>query len=259
MLPKIMKQFIFNLLALLLCSQAHSHTLFISDIDDTLKASQSNNKLVAALLSANTQSSIAGMSELYQHIEHSVNNIEFVYISAAPYILLNDLHAEFLTEHNFPSGQLILRARFENSFDFKVREITNIIKNRKNITKLIMIGDNGQADARVFKKISKKFPSISSSSFIRQTYHKTSNPNFNTAYVSPIEICIGLERDQNITCPRSFIKNIHKKILNERDTSNIGSYFFHPYMDCRKYTWPFKEINSPFLNDIGETLNYKCS
>ena len=145
----------------------------ISDIDDTIKESDVTNK--RALLN-NTFlrefESVQGMSETYRH--WAEEGTCFHYVSSSPWQLFTSLD-ELKSVHQFPVGTMHLR-------NFRLRDqllkkviirrqgkrvaIQRLIKNLP-LRRYILIGDSGEKDPEIYRKICRKNPNSIAAVFIR--------------------------------------------------------------------------------------------
>lgn len=150
----------------------------ISDIDDTIKDSKVGDRRE---LLANTFlrefRSVDGMADVYRNWESL--GASFHYVSSSPWQLYEALKA-INTDLGFPDGSMHLR-------NFRLRDqILNRFIIRKNekaseILKLvqamperefILIGDSGEKDPRIYRKICKRFPNQVRGVFIRSVAHR---------------------------------------------------------------------------------------
>lgn len=149
-------------------------TSIVSDIDDTIKETCVGNKHE---LLHNTFmrefKSVPEMAELYQHWASSGSS--FHYVSASPWQMFEALD-QWRKEDKFPMGTVHLR-------NFRLRDqlLKKVILHRKGkrsaIQKLIrnlprrryiLIGDSGEKDPEIYRKIARKFPSNIVGLFIRE-------------------------------------------------------------------------------------------
>lgn len=237
-------------------------TLVVSDIDDTLKASCSDSLKESIVFAPSIENELKGMSKVFKLIQ-DIEDVKFLYLSAAPEMIMQDLHYTFLEAHRFPKGKLKLKSIFDDTVEYKVRVIEKAVRKSKNIENLILIGDNGQQDALAYDLIAKKHADkLNVIQYIRQTYPphiKKALKPFQTPFVSPLEICVGLSEEELIDCPDSFIQELLEDIESEQTSSPFGSYYFHPYMNCVGYKWPYSYKDEPLLNLAGLALERKCS
>jgi phosphatidate phosphatase APP1 len=151
----------------------------ISDIDDTIKVSNVGDRRE---LLANTFlrefKGIEGMAELYDHWFQK--GAEFHYVSSSPW----QLHAPLLklqTEEGFPGGTIHLR-------NFRLRQhmverALLIRRHGKSTTikslfrtmperKFVLIGDSGEKDPEIYRKICRKYLPQVAGIFFRDMPHK---------------------------------------------------------------------------------------
>ena len=150
----------------------------VSDIDDTIKDSAVGDRRE---LLANTFlrkfRSIDGMAEVYRQWSHK--GAGFHYVSSSPWQLFQSLQG-LQTDHGFPVGTLHLR-------NFRLRDqlLKRVIVRRQGkavaITKLlkrmpgrevVLVGDSGEKDPKIYRKICRKFPGRIRGVFIRDLEHR---------------------------------------------------------------------------------------
>jgi len=241
--------------------QLQAQTVLVSDIDDTIKASQVQSRFNKIRYAGALVNEIKGMSELYTHFASEMPGLKFEYLSSAPKILMQKNHASFLDFNSFPNGVLRLReVFFDSSFEHKVKNIEQIILKQKPQT-LILIGDNAEMDPEIYNFIDSKYSNkINILQFIRVTYPLTAPLAENqTGFISPLEICLKVEEAGLAPCQDSLIEHFFQEMLSEESSSNFGSYYFHPYMNCKGYQWPDLNLTSPEkLDEISSFLESKC-
>ncbi len=145
----------------------------ISDIDDTIKHSQVSDKR-ALLVNTFLREfrGIEGMAELYRQWHQE--GLAFHYVSSSPWQLFDALQS-INTVLGFPAGTMHLR-------NFRLRDqlLKKLIIERKGkaveIQKLllampqrqfILIGDSGEKDPKIYRKVCRQFPQQISGVFIR--------------------------------------------------------------------------------------------
>lgn len=153
----------------------------VSDIDDTIKDSAVGDRRE---LLANTFlrkfRSIDGMAEVYR--QWSKQGAGFHYVSSSPWQLFQSLQG-LQTDLGFPVGTVHLR-------NFRLRDqlLKRVIVRRQGkavaITKLlkrmpgremVLVGDSGEKDPKIYRKICRKFPGRIRAVFIRDLEHRPFN------------------------------------------------------------------------------------
>lgn len=141
-------------------------TVVISDIDDTLKKSNSMGKPVEQAYHFLRKIPYMEMRDLFSEIKRSgrQNNEEtkFYYVSAAYQFTFNA--QAWISKYQFPAGYSYLKTK-ENkapTYDFKMKTIQRILdEERKTLPPgetltVYMFGDNAQFDAQVYKDLDQK-------------------------------------------------------------------------------------------------------
>jgi len=146
----------------------------ISDIDDTIKESSVTNR--RELLN-NTFlrefESVQGMAETYRRWAEA--GTCFHYVSSSPWQLFTSLD-ELKSVHQFPVGTMHLRNfRLRDQLLKKViirrqgkRVAIQRLMNNLPLRRFILIGDSGEKDAEIYRKICRKNPNSVAAVFIRE-------------------------------------------------------------------------------------------
>lgn len=148
---------------------AFASSLLITDVDDTIKDSRVRDywEMIKRGPRTGPEMMIPGMRELLYRAVENGHADKLYYVSKIP-SFLNDFHYEFLEKNTFPDGVLVTRG-FERNFKYK--NIKSILEYEKP-KNLILIGDNGEADAEIYNKIRKyaEQRNIKVRIFIRRAY-----------------------------------------------------------------------------------------
>ncbi|KAF8674948.1 hypothetical protein RHS04_06807 [Rhizoctonia solani] len=160
---------------------ADSGWVVISDVDDTIKVSQVNNRI--ALL-RNTfvadPSAVPGMPELYASLNTQLNNPSWFYLSASPWQLYPFLHDFLNAQGRFPRGQLILRDMSRGAMPvylsaltmgtqaYKVDRLSKVHEwLPEPARRVVLIGDSTQKDPESYGEIARKWPNWVGAIWIR--------------------------------------------------------------------------------------------
>jgi phosphatidate phosphatase APP1 len=150
----------------------------VSDIDDTIKDSSVENRRE---LLTNTFlrefKSIDGMANTYRTWES--RGASFHYVSSSPWQLFQSLQ-KMHSEHDFPLGTMHLRNfRLRDQLLKKVAirrkgKATAIGQLMKNMPErdFVLVGDSGEKDAKIYLKMSRRFPGRVKGVFIRDLAHR---------------------------------------------------------------------------------------
>lgn len=164
--------------------------IVVSDIDDTVKISEVNNK--QALLKNTFERpyrAVEGMSEAYQKLKKSGAILH--YVSDSPWQLYAPLR-KFLKDAGFPSAVFHLKnfrlkdssffSLFDSPMESKPPQIERLLIDFPK-HEFILIGDSGQKDPEVYGEIARKYQGRIRHIYIRRvTSEKERNPRYFSAF-----------------------------------------------------------------------------
>lgn len=150
----------------------------VSDIDDTIKdSSVADRRELLANTFLREFRSIDGMAEVYQ--QWASLGAGFHYVSSSPWQLFQSLQG-LQTDHGFPMGTVHLR-------NFRLRDqllkrvilrrhgkavaISRLLKSMPD-REMVLVGDSGEKDPKIYRKICRKFPGRIKAVFIRDLEHR---------------------------------------------------------------------------------------
>ena len=170
-----------------------SKTVVISDIDDTIKKSNSMGKPLEQAVHFLQKKPYLLMRDLYNEIKFNARQREdtysFFYVSAAYSVTFKA--DKWIRKFDFPRGRTVLRDINNKvpTFEFKYNVISQILKQElKNLDsesneelRVYMFGDNAQFDALVYDQVKKELNLSNARIFIRDvraeaTYFDSSIP-----------------------------------------------------------------------------------
>lgn len=145
----------------------------ISDIDDTIVASNVTNKLrmifTVALTNARTRKPFPGVAALYRAL-HAQRNPVF-YVSKSPWNLYAPL-IEYLEIQGLPLGPLLLRDfGWRAEKEHKEKSIEDILRTYPKL-RFVLIGDSGEKDPEIYAGVVRRHPER-----IRAIYIRSVNPD----------------------------------------------------------------------------------
>lgn len=143
----------------------HSHAyLVISDVDDTIKITNSGNLWQAAWRGAFTKDVFPGMIDVYK--SWGSDDAKIYFVTASPSILRGKIN-ELLHTYNVPHERLITRSNiFESKLKYKVREFSKIM-DLHPIEEAILVGDDVGQDPEVFEEMKRLYPGRIIASYTR--------------------------------------------------------------------------------------------
>lgn len=245
-----------------------AQTLLVSDVDDTIKLAHVHSYKDMVYYAFDDTSRFMGMSDLYQLIAQDNPDLDIVYLSRAPTWIMQKRHKDFLRKGSFPQGLYI--GRSEQSKDqHKITALREVIEELKP-KKVILIGDNGEADPIVYRQIAKEFRSLGIEffQFIRVVYSNswwspaTPLAEEQTGFVTPIEISLELER-QGLMSKSSLQRLLVTRgpdLSNRKLKEKNGEYAFPYFVDCRDFRWKWDDRSAEFseLVTIKDRIVKRC-
>ncbi|WP_374028680.1 phosphatase domain-containing protein [Bdellovibrio bacteriovorus] len=223
---------------------ASAQTLFVSDVDDTIKLANVKDLAEAARYAFDDESRFMGMSELYHLLKRDQPDIHVVYLSKAPEWFMGGTHRRFLKNGNFPEGRYIPRTNYDSDVH-KLKTLRGLIAEIKP-QKVILIGDNGEQDADIYKAIADENPGVEFTQFIRIVYSRNSFVEWGArlhdgqvGFVTPIEVALDLEEKRFLTLSslQSLVNEMAPKILMQKSHGAKGEVAFPYFMNCRNFVW----------------------
>ena len=152
-----------------------SKVYVVSDIDDTIKKANSANGGVAQAYHFFRKKIYPEMRDLFVELKSAYESqgeeVEFVYVSAAPDILFNQ--QKWIKKHNFPAGSATLREFGSgDTYTYKMNTIRAKLKGFAPSDSVYFFGDNASKDAIVYRDITKEFGIVNSYIYIRDVTTK---------------------------------------------------------------------------------------
>lgn len=231
-------------LFLILSFNSFANVLVISDIDDTIKTSNSVGKWHQSIRFFLKNKPYYEMRDIFVEIENEARkngqDSEFYYVTAAPRIVFNA--KKFLKKYHFPYGPVTMKKLFprQNTYQYKTEKIREILEQTTpyQFDQIYFFGDNSSYDALVYRDLISEFGLKNAVVFIRDV--KTS--------ASPFDSELKIERLQNTNYFLSEIELIghpalaflskelkHKIFKKHQKNSLIPSYTLKTYFRRASY------------------------
>lgn len=149
-----MKKFIF-IITVLLSFNAWTSVSIVSDLDDTIKITNSDDTVDGAINAALKSDVFTGITEFFKGTKTYSNELHV--LSASPGILRGKIQAT-LKKRQIEYTSIILKdpAARESKFDYKVKAIRAIMA--KNPDDFILIGDDVGQDPEAYAEIQRLYP-----------------------------------------------------------------------------------------------------
>jgi hypothetical protein len=174
---------------LLLTTQAHAF-MVISDVDDTVKITNSGSATQAAWSGLFKNDVFPGMPEMYR--AWSAEGAQLHFVTASPKLIRSKMQ-QLLSHHNIPVASLVLRGNlFESKLHFKVREISRIM-DEFPAEDAVLVGDDVGKDPEVFLALRNKYGARILVSYVRPVQARDALEG-NIPYVTAFDIA-STERD----------------------------------------------------------------
>lgn len=217
----------------------NSPITLISDLDDTIKISNTESKLSTIYRGLFRSSAFAGMAELYVEIlKHSESKFHIV-SSSPPAIRKKILY--FLKKNHFPEAEVRLRDWIRESSipKYKLQAISELVERSQG--KVILVGDDTEHDANVFAQVNRKFPEKILARYIHvitgDPIPEGSTPFFTAFDLACAELAAGrLSNDQVLRVGEAVLKV-------EKNSRLIPKFSLKP---------PTQYV--PFLSIVDQTL-----
>jgi hypothetical protein len=254
-----MKKSILLVLCLTASFNLWSQSILVSDVDDTIKVSYVLDKDSTMANLPMLKNAFIGMPELYHAIASLKDNKAIKYLSNAPRRIIGKVHQKFLRANNFPEGELVARSIYDlkSGNRHKIDSIKEFIATYSP-KEMILVGDNGEADAIVYSTITKQFSDIPALTYIRQVY---SNIGFNGHIGKPLQegqIPFATSLDVSLDLYKrgvfsaetvtKLVNQIAPAIIEEADDEERGKPMAFPeWYDCRDFSLP----ELPVLPDLA--------
>lgn len=234
------KKNFFLFIFLVIAGQANANLLVISDIDDTVKTTNSVGKWHQKLRFFLKNKPYYSMRDLFVELEQEAmrngERSEFHYVTGAPRIIFNA--KKFLKKYHFPFTSVTMKKLIGdgNTYYYKMEKIREILNSQGDLhgshNQIYFFGDNSSYDDRVYRDIIKEFGLKNAHIFIRDV--KTDATSFDPE-IPQLQIenaYYYLSESQIIGHPAfSFLSSGIKQKIFEKHVKKalIPSYTFKTY------------------------------
>lgn len=143
--------------------------LLISDLDDTIKISHTQSKLVTVYRGLFRSSAFAGMAQLYAELLANHPESAFCVVTSSPPQIRRKVQF-FLAKNQFPSCEVMLRdwMRQPNILKYKLGSIMAMVEESgKKGRRAVLVGDDTEHDPEVFAHVAKRFPELVAARYLR--------------------------------------------------------------------------------------------
>jgi len=135
-----------------LSAQSFAGITIVSDLDDTIKISNSGSTIGAPINALKKTKVFAGIPEFFKNTKIYAEKLYI--LSASPTILHKRIEKSLKEKGIIHNGIILKRwSRFENRYDYKFKEIKNLME--QSSEQFILIGDDIGDDPEVYSEISR--------------------------------------------------------------------------------------------------------
>lgn len=140
--------------------------LLISDLDDTIKISHTQSKLVTVYRGLFRSAAFAGMAQLYGELLAHNPGSRFCVVSSSPPQIRRKIEY-FLAKNSFPAADITLRdwIRQTSIVKYKLGTILGIVESSPH--PVLLIGDDTEHDPEVFAHVAKRHPEKVAARYLR--------------------------------------------------------------------------------------------
>jgi len=143
--------------------------LLISDLDDTIKISHTQSKLITIYRGLFRSSAFAGMAQLYAELLLFNPASTFCVVSSSPSQIKRKVEY-FLSKNKFPECSIVLRdwMRQTSIVKYKLGSILALVEKAESAGgRVILIGDDTEHDPEVFAHVAKRHPDCIAARYLR--------------------------------------------------------------------------------------------
>ena len=228
-----------SLLATLCLFVSSSQALtIISDLDDTIKVTNTRNFRAAAYNAVFSTKAYLGMPQLMEELrEYSAG---LYYVSASPRLLTSRIQRFFKKNEMKVDGfySRSLRQLGEKKL-FKIAAIKDILD--KTADEVVLIGDDSQEDEEIYRIIKAEYPDLVKAVYIHNVYN-VSPTSKAMRFFSAFDIAVAEYEAQRMTFEQ--VASIAKTILKSKQMEQIFPMF--AYCPTK-----LSEFNSPPLSKVS--------
>lgn len=210
--------------ALFLSFTLHASISIVSDLDDTIKITNSDNLAAATYNAFFNTSAYSGVPEFLKEARAYTNKLYIV--SGSPKVVRGKID-ELIRKNGIKVDQVIVRESLNerDTFKYKVSTITKIMET--NPDDFIFFGDDVEKDSAVYEEIKKLYPNRVLAIYIHNVHSRPVSPSA-IRYWTAFDLTVR-EALANRMNP-SAVKTSLQHLLNQSDMKLV----FPKFADCPK-------------------------
>lgn len=220
----------------------------VSDLDDTIKITNSSGGAGAVYNALFTYKTFSGTEELFQQFSH-YSDIHI--LTASPKLLrknvLTLLNRIFLDYKTVTMRSLRKNKDvFKYKYDYLIKKITNNPK-----IKLILLGDNSGEDHLVYTKVKQLYPDNVEAIYIRKVKN-LKLPKEVTPFISTAEVAANEHLMGRVT--ESELSSVVREVLSGKFRRVVPRFAF-----CPKSNWVNDVAQKKMLQEVINLIVSKCN
>jgi phosphatidate phosphatase APP1 len=223
--------------------------LLISDLDDTIKISHTQSKLVTVYRGLFRSSAFTGMAQLYTELLARHPGSTLWVVSASPPQIRKKIDF-FLAKNGFPPASICLRdwIRQTNILKYKLGSILALVESSPH--PVVLIGDDTEHDPEVFAHVAKRFPEKVSARYLRMVKGREL-PEGSTGFFTAFDVACAELSAGRLTSEQ--VLRIGEAVLKAEKGSRLIPWFslMPPARNA-----PFPEADSP-LTELWKAIQDK--
>jgi hypothetical protein len=224
----------------------------ISDLDDTIKITNSGTRVRAAANAIGKFKTFTAIPELFKAFEMYTNDLYI--LSASPSILQKKISSDLKGIGILPK-KIILRkwSRFEEKYEYKIREIEEILRHSSD--QFILLGDDIGADPEVYSDIKKLYPERIIAVYIHVIENRKIPSNV-ISYWTTHEVAI--RENLQGRMQESFVFEVIEKTKLESDFYKIIPRFAHCPYELTTWEWIRDTAFKRSMGNLSDVLTLFC-
>jgi hypothetical protein len=155
-------------LLLMVPTSVPAQSLLVSDIDDTIRAMNTQSPVGMVLRGRKKDNDFSGVKALYEEWRRQSSQNHIAFVTAGPRIFAK-FYQRFLNFTGFQFDFLAMRPKKTDTFSHKVQSLRSLY-GQVQPSATILVGDNSALDPDVYAQTQSDFPQTPTSIYIHQLY-----------------------------------------------------------------------------------------
>ncbi|MFP5387256.1 MAG: phosphatase domain-containing protein [Bacteriovoracia bacterium] len=224
----------------------------ISDLDDTIKVTHSDDFTDSFGYGTSRRKVYLGMPELLEESRQYVNEVSVV--TASPRILRFNVN-RLLKKNKIKADRVVLNGniRRPGHVEFKVKAIKKIMDSTTD--QYILLGDDVGNDPEIYDEIIKLYPGRVLGSYIHVVNNRTV-PESSITYFTTFELAVKEFLAGRLS--KESVSRVSNAIMKEKDLEAVFPEFAHCPKDASPYAWLSKTDFASEASMLTEKLVTYC-